>query len=221
MVRVNDEGWLTRLGPPWSCFGLFVAIGAITGGVIGLLSRRRGRIYRRDVEEEGRTRGFIFQARADDFLAAYPGTSAMPVLALGGSVLGGLVGAILGGRLLPIAVASPAASPRPSSPSGVWPTFGLFAGFLLGACLGMVGVSLIPFNTNRPWLVPLLFLKRLRGRGRPRVHPRWTLRHSASTSRAPRLITTDLMRPTPAPRCSRANQRRPRPSLAQRCPKAS
>jgi hypothetical protein len=35
---VNGVGWLTRSGPPWSWVGLFVAIGAVVGGAIGLRS---------------------------------------------------------------------------------------------------------------------------------------------------------------------------------------
>jgi hypothetical protein len=79
MSTVNGVGWLTRSGPPWSWVGLFVAIGAVVGGAIGLRSHARARAHSREVQEQSRRLGFAYQDRADDLLERYPGAAALPV----------------------------------------------------------------------------------------------------------------------------------------------
>jgi hypothetical protein len=82
----------------------------------------------------------------------------MPLLAVGGSALGGLVGALLGHRFLPIAAehAPPPSFRRPPAP-GAWPVLGVIAGFLLGGGADMAWLILMQGAPLHTWLFPILF----------------------------------------------------------------
>ncbi len=70
---VNDVGWLTRLGPPWSWIGAFVAAGAALGWTIGRWRALRARNLRRGVGEIGEASGLEFVDGADDLAEQYAG----------------------------------------------------------------------------------------------------------------------------------------------------
>jgi hypothetical protein len=82
----------------------------------------------------------------------------MLLLGAGGGALGGLAGAFLGRRFLPIA-ADDAQSPslRRPPPSVAWPVLGMFLGMLAGLRLGMAGVTLMAGDSKLAWLSPILF----------------------------------------------------------------
>ena len=79
MMTAGGSGFVPASGAAWARLGLFVAVGAVVGGVVGLLGRSRGRSHRQGVEEESGRLGFAYREGADDVLGRFPGASKMPL----------------------------------------------------------------------------------------------------------------------------------------------